>query len=80
MVSIINSINLLFLYQHYSTFSFIFQNLVCGLGIEALRGLAIELLRRQPAAFADIVSGEIAAGDDEPPPNPDPPQDVSRLV
>ena len=47
------------------------QNLVGGLGIEPLRRLAIELLRRQPAAFADIVNGEIVAGDGQP--NPDPP-------
>ena len=75
VVSIMNSINLLFLYQHYTTFSFIFQNLVRGLGIEAFRGLAIELLQRQPAAFADIVNWEVAAEDEEPPPNLDPPQD-----
>ena len=41
--------------------------------IEALRSLALELLRRQPAAFEDIVSGEIVAGDGQPP--PDPPQE-----
>ena len=40
---------------------------------EGLRRLALELLRRQPAAFADIVSGEIVAGDGQPP--PDPPQE-----
>ena len=74
VVSIINSINLLFWYQHYTTFSFIFQNLVRGLGIEAFRGLAIELLQRQPATFADIVNWDVAAEDEEPPPNLDPPQ------
>ena len=28
--------------------------------IDALRRLAMELLRRQPAAFADVVNGELA--------------------
>ena len=41
--------------------------------IGPLRRLALELLRRQPAAFADIVSGEIVAGDGQP--HPDPPQE-----
>ena len=30
------------------------RSLVCDLGIEALRRLEIELLCRQPAAFADL--------------------------
>ena len=43
--------------------------------MEKLRTLALELLRRQPAAFADIVSGEIPAGDGLEPPNYPPPDD-----
>lgn len=35
-----------------------------------LRRLALELLRRQPAAFADLVNGELAGGN-----QPDPSQD-----
>ena len=68
--------------QHFSTritnqsIIYILQNLVDGLGIEALRRLARELLRRQPAVFADIVNGEIVVGAEQPPPNPDPPQNV----
>ena len=46
-----------------------------GLEIDALRRLAVELLRRQPAAFADIVQGEIMAGDGQPP-DPPLPNDV----
>ena len=42
--------------------------------MDQLRSLALELLRRQPAAFADIVSGEIPAGDALEPPN-SPPDD-----
>lgn len=34
-----------------------------GLEIIALRRLAVELFRRQPAAFSDIVQGEIMVGD-----------------
>lgn len=57
-----------------------------GLNIGQLKRLALELLRRQPAAFADIVNGEIAAEDgqllhdvgqpqsDQAPPN-EPPHD-----
>ena len=52
-----------------------FQNLVDGLEVQALRMLALELLRRQPAAFADVVNGEIAAGDWQPPTHPNPPPD-----
>ena len=39
------------------------------MGIKPLRRLVLELLRRQLAAFAGIVSGEIAAGDVQPPPD-----------
>ena len=46
-----------------------------GLKIDALRRRAVELLRRQPAAFADIVQGEIMAGDGQPP-DPPLPNDV----
>ena len=37
------------------------------MGIKPLRRLVLELLRRQLAAFAGIVSGEIVAGDVQPP-------------
>ena len=37
------------------------KNLVGGFGIEPLQRLAIELPQRQPAAFADIVNGELVA-------------------
>ena len=49
-----------------------------GLNVDDLRRLALELLRRQPAAFADIVNGELAAGDGLPadPPNPPPNENV----
>ena len=53
---------------------YILQNLVDGFGIEALKRLARELLQRQPAVFAD---GEIVVGAEQPPPNPDPPQNVA---
>ena len=71
--------------QHFSTkitnqsIIYILQNLVDGLGIEALRRLARELLRRQPAVFADIVNGEIVVGAQQPPPNPDPPPELQNL-
>ena len=47
------------------------QNLVDGLNVDQLRRLALELLRRQPAAYADLVNGEIPAGDDPPDPPPE---------
>ena len=49
-----------------------------GLNVNELRRLALELLREQPAAFADIVNGELAAGDGPPaePPNPPPNENV----
>ena len=71
--------------QHFSTkitnqsIIYIIQNLVDGLGIEALRRLARELLRRQPAVFADIVNGKIVVGAEQPPPNPDPPPELQNL-
>ena len=37
-----------------------FQDLVAQLDEAAVRRLALELLRRQPAAFADLVDGELA--------------------
>ena len=40
--------------------------------IEALRRFALELLRRQPAAFADVVNGELAGGDQQPEPSQGP--------
>ena len=46
------------------------------LNVDQLRGLALELLRRQPAVFADLVNGEIPAGDGLGPPNPPPEGDV----
>ena len=52
-----------------------FQDLVAQLDEAAVRRLALELLRRQPAAFADLVEGELAnpAGEQVPPqPNPQP--------
>ncbi|XP_028408628.1 P2X purinoceptor 7-like [Dendronephthya gigantea] len=39
--------------------------------VDALRRLALELLRRQPAAFADVVNGELAGGNQPPRPDPD---------
>ena len=41
--------------------------------METLQRLALELLRRQPAAFADLVDGQFVEG--EQPPNPDEPMD-----
>jgi P2X purinoceptor 7 len=38
-----------------------------------VRRLALELLRRQPAAFADLVDGEFANTDDQDPEEPNPP-------
>ena len=38
---------------------FFCKNLVANLDVEALRRLALELLRRQPAAFVDLVNGEL---------------------
>ena len=42
------------------------------LDLESLQRLAIELLRRQPAVFADLVNGELPVGNQDPtvpPPN-----------
>lgn len=48
--------------------------------IGALRRFALELLRRQPAAFPDVVNGELAGSRDQPqPPNPDPDNDTPEL-
>ena len=44
----------------------VFQNLIADTNIDALRRLALELLRRQPAAFQDLVSGELAVEEAEP--------------
>lgn len=45
--------------------------------IGALRRFALELLRRQPATFADVVNGELAGSADQPhPPSPDPDNDT----
>ena len=38
---------------------FFCKNLVANLDVEALRRLALELLWRQPAAFVDLVNGEL---------------------
>ena len=38
-----------------------------------LRRFALELLRWQPAAFADLANGKIPGGDGLHPPNPPPP-------
>lgn len=43
--------------------------------IQALRQFALELLRRQPAAFADVVNGELAGGDQPQQPDPEPGND-----
>ncbi|CAB3987772.1 Hypothetical predicted protein [Paramuricea clavata] len=43
-------------------------NLVDNLDVEVLRRLAAELLRKQPAVFADLVNGELP---DEPQPGVD---------
>ena len=48
-----------------------FQNLVEAMEIDVLRRLALELLRRQAATFADIVSGELPGGNGAPDPDPD---------
>lgn len=50
--------------------------------VEALRRLALELLRRQPAVFADLLNGELPTiqGHDEPYPQsggPEPPPSES---
>ena len=41
-----------------------------ALNVGMLRRLALELLRQQPAGFADLENGEIACGDGLQPPNP----------
>ena len=46
-----------------------FQNLVEAMEIDVLHRLALELLRRQPATFADIVSGELLGGNGAPDPD-----------
>ena len=46
-----------------------FQNLVEAMEIDVLRRLALELLHRQPATFADIVSGELPGGNGAPDPD-----------
>lgn len=57
----------------------LWQNLVANMGLEALRRLALELLRRQPATFADLVSGELPVepGHSPDPDRPVPPPDES---
>ncbi|CAB4019000.1 Hypothetical predicted protein [Paramuricea clavata] len=50
-------------------------NLVEAMDIQALRQFALELLRRQPAAFADMVNGELAGGDQPQQPDPEPGND-----
>ena len=47
-----------------------FQNLVEAMEIDVLHRLALELLCRQPATFADIVSGELPGGNGAPDPDP----------
>ena len=52
---------------------FTFQNLVEVMDLNALRAFALELLRPQPAAFADLVNGELPGASLEPDPEePDP--------
>ena len=52
---------------------FTFQNLVEAMDLNALRAFALELLWRQPAAFADLVNGELPGAPLEPDPEePDP--------
>ena len=51
---------------------FTFQNLVEAMDLNALRAFALELLRRQPAAFADLVNGELPGPQPQPDPDPDP--------
>ncbi|XP_028395416.1 uncharacterized protein LOC114519475 [Dendronephthya gigantea] len=51
-------------------------DLVEAMNIDNLRRLALELLRRQPAAFADIVNGELVSGNEPQPPNPEPDNDA----
>ena len=55
-----------------------FKNLVDNLDVDVLRRLAAELLRRQPAVFADLVNGELPdepqPGVVHPKPDPDQPQ------
>ena len=52
--------------------------MVDNLDVEVLRRLAAELLRRQPAVFADLVNGELPdepqPGVEHPQPDPDQPQ------
>ena len=43
------------------------QDLVQNLELDALRRLALELLRRQPAVFADLVNGEMVQHKQHPP-------------
>ena len=44
--------------------------------VDALRAFALELLRRQPAAFADLVNGELPGGNAPPQPDPEPVDNV----
>lgn len=51
--------------------------MVAQLDEAAVRRLALELLRRQPAAFADLVDGEFANPDEQDPEQPNPPSQGS---
>lgn len=63
------------------TFIYI-QELVNGLNEGTVRRLAVELLRRQPAMFADLVNGELPAMNVDPPVPPEntgPPEGSNSL-
>jgi hypothetical protein len=62
------------LLQLFFIANIVFQNFINGLDVERLQAIALELLLRQPAAFNDLVNGQIAPGDGQPDP-PDPPPD-----
>ena len=54
----------------------VFQDFVHGLDVERLQAIALELLLRQPAAFNDLVNGQIAPGGGQPGPHDPPPNGV----
>lgn len=42
------------------------------MNIDDLRRFALQLLRRQPAAYTDVVNGQLAGSDEHQQPNPEP--------
>ena len=51
---------------------FTFQNLFEALGLNSLRAFALQLIRHQPAAFSDLVNGELPGAPLQPDPDENP--------